>query len=273
MTTVQAPPGTVHLFRANADLHQLQHWMSETATRNQDNALHRVLTETFGAEAPTPYRLTRPSKKDQATVLYGYTRQTDESLKRRATAFADPLQSLIIPVDTIQTKEMPRDWQQGDTLGFNIRIRPVTRSYIFEHMRSQEAQGTPPYIPELDHTDLSEKPLRSRAPECDAHTIDCIRRQAANLPLREPASNYAQWLKDLMDRQGGATLHLDSVQLRSLTRSDSSHKTPNNTNAPDAVLQGMLTINEPEAFKELIAKGIGRHKAYGYGMFLLRARA
>jgi len=31
-----------------------------------------------------------------------------------------------------------------------------------------------------------------------------------------------------------------------------------------------LTVTDGEAFARLLAKGVGRHTAYGYGMLLLR---
>ena len=39
---------------------------------------------------------------------------------------------------------------------------------------------------------------------------------------------------------------------------------------PHAVMRGSLTIADPSAFSRMLAQGVGRHKAYGYGMLLLR---
>ena len=39
---------------------------------------------------------------------------------------------------------------------------------------------------------------------------------------------------------------------------------------PDAVMHGALTIVDPGRFAAALATGIGRHRAYGYGMILLR---
>ena len=39
---------------------------------------------------------------------------------------------------------------------------------------------------------------------------------------------------------------------------------------PDAVLNGELVVGDPAAFASLLANGVGRHKAYGYGMLMLR---
>ena len=39
---------------------------------------------------------------------------------------------------------------------------------------------------------------------------------------------------------------------------------------PDATFHGELEVGDPEAFVRILANGIGRHKAYGYGMLMLR---
>jgi CRISPR system Cascade subunit CasE len=39
---------------------------------------------------------------------------------------------------------------------------------------------------------------------------------------------------------------------------------------PDASFEGVLTVAEPGAFALLLARGIGRHRAFGFGMVLLR---
>ena len=39
---------------------------------------------------------------------------------------------------------------------------------------------------------------------------------------------------------------------------------------PDATVHGTMTVTDPTAFARLLAHGVGRHRAYGYGMLLLR---
>ena len=39
---------------------------------------------------------------------------------------------------------------------------------------------------------------------------------------------------------------------------------------PDALMRGVLEITDGPAFAQLLAGGVGRHRAYGYGMLLLR---
>jgi CRISPR system Cascade subunit CasE len=40
---------------------------------------------------------------------------------------------------------------------------------------------------------------------------------------------------------------------------------------PDATFTGLLAVGNPEAFAGLLARGIGRHRAFGFGMLLLRS--
>jgi CRISPR system Cascade subunit CasE len=47
-------------------------------------------------------------------------------------------------------------------------------------------------------------------------------------------------------------------------------RTGNSPEGPDAILRGELVIRDPAEFAKVLAKGVGRHKAYGCGMLLLR---
>lgn len=38
---------------------------------------------------------------------------------------------------------------------------------------------------------------------------------------------------------------------------------------PDALLRGCLRVLEPDAFAHLVARGVGRHRSFGFGMLLL----
>ena len=39
---------------------------------------------------------------------------------------------------------------------------------------------------------------------------------------------------------------------------------------PDATVAGTLIVRDTEAFAALLARGVGRHRAFGFGMLLLR---
>lgn len=43
-----------------------------------------------------------------------------------------------------------------------------------------------------------------------------------------------------------------------------------NLERPQALMTGEMVIADAAAFAALLARGIGRHRAFGYGMLLLR---
>ena len=72
-------------------------------------------------------------------------------------------------------------------------------------------------------------------------------------------------------RRGGAQLHRDRTKLVSFRRTRAVRKRhARYSEGPDVVMRGVLTVTDSDAFSNLLARGIGRHRAYGYGMLLLR---
>ena len=118
--------------------------------------------------------------------------------------------------------------------------------------------------------------------ECDVFQWEALLHPKGEMPLtREQV--YAQWLADHLktrSRQdqgkdlplkGGANLDTESVTLVSFQRTRAHRKLHRrHIEGPDAVMRGILTVTDPDAFAETLAHGIGRHRAYGYGMLLLR---
>lgn len=89
---------------------------------------------------------------------------------------------------------------------------------------------------------------------------------------------YADWLK----RQFGAAADLHEVRLiefklSSVLRQGAAQaegtrpKRP--VPGPDATFNGVLQVRESDAFAALVARGIGRHRAFGFGMLLLKPAA
>jgi hypothetical protein len=96
--------------------------------------------------------------------------------------------------------------------------------------------------------------------------------------LLSPAgSNRGQIYGDyLAKRLQGATVNAVQMvrfRLEKITRPHRGEKpTPSgfgSRTVPDAVLEGVLTVNDPAAFAETLATGVGRQRAYGRGFIRL----
>ena len=114
-----------------------------------------------------------------------------------------------------------------------------------------------------------------RGKECDAFLWGALQHSNRGSMERKREQVYAEWLSAQLDRIGGASLDVERTKLVSFQRTRAIRKLhARHSEGPDAVMRGILTITDPTAFSNLLARGVGRHRAYGYGMLLLRpARA
>ena len=241
------PRVNIRMVRADIDLNAFHRWAGARQLIRHDVfdegfAMHCLLTETFGELAPKPFRLIAPKRRGVTRgTLYGYCPWDANAMREVSEQFADPLQATALPAGSIQTKPMPIDWTPGHRLGFEILVRPVARG--------------------------SRKSVRRGA------EIDVFQREAMlhppNRMERSREQVYTDWLSDQLQRHGRAELESAALQSFQRTRAVRSLR-GQPVEGPTALMRGALRINDPEAFNHLIERGVGRHRAYGYGMLLLR---
>lgn len=233
---------TLQMVRAEVNARDFQRWMGMRRLQDPDHAMHCLLTECFGDLAPRPFRLIL-TRGNSAACLYGYGQSAADELREAAAICADPLQASIIPASTIDTKPMPTEWRTDKRLGFEVRIRPI--------IRKSRGSG------------------REEA-EMDAFQVKAETFSRGEMPYsREQV--YSDWLSDQLTRIGGASLDVERTRLVAFERTRAVRKLHRRySEGPDAVMRGILTVTDSAAFDGLLARGIGRHRAYGYGMLLLR---
>ena len=234
---------TLQMVRAEVRIREFERWMGTRRFQDPDHAAHSLLTECFGSLAPKPFRLITP-RHNSTGILYGYGPADQETLREEAQICADPLQSRVLPPESIDTKPMPVAWQPGRRLGFETRIRPVIR---------QSRRGDNPNAGERD----------AFAVEADQHPPGGMNRSRQDV--------YTEWLTDQLERLQGARLDTRQTKLVSFRRKPAIYRLHGPTSeGPEAILRGTLTITHSDHFTRLLARGVGRHRAYGYGMLLLR---
>ena len=253
--------GALHMVRAEIDLGALHRWMGSKRLVDQDHAMHCLLTECLGDLAPRPFRLIAP--RDCAKgVLYGYTRADADALREAAAICADPLQCRIMPAETLDGKLMPTSWQEGKRLGFEVRIRPV--------VRLQDPSRVPADKLRRFRTRSGEADAPRPGKECDVFQWEAML-HPKNGMKRSRERVYADWLACRLKQQGGADVDVEQTKLVSFQRVRAvRHRHARHSEGPDAVMRGALTVTASDGFAELLARGVGRHRAYGFGMLLLR---
>jgi len=232
-----------HLIHMRPKLNRLLPWAQRQGLipdRGQGDlgyAFHAVLKAAFADVAPQPFSF----RSDQG--LLAYTTQAEAMCA--AVAMATPEVADMLGLDAtpqspgLLIRQFPTDWKVGQLLSFEVRVRPVVRK--------------------------------------DDKEIDAFLSAAMRMPdavlLRETV--YADWLKRQFESV--ADLHeirMTEFSLSTVVRRATTHAESGRPKRPvqgqDAVFSGVLDVRDSAAFTSLVARGIGRHRAFGFGMLLLK---
>lgn len=248
---------TLHLIRTPIRIDALVRWAGERGWAgprgtvfDEGRALHHLAVETLGPAQFLCFRLFVPPRRSVGN-LYAYSLLDAEALRAAALVHALPEHLHVLRLDGLMSKPMPQDWRTGQRLGFDVRVRPIRR------LRRA-----------LDGTKSAIAPGK----EIDAFLLEALREHpgAPDGMEKQGRTRQAVYLDWLNERFGGAAI-LDRRACRLARfrriRVARGHR---ETEGPDATLHGILRVADPAAFAARLARGIGRHRAYGYGMLLLR---
>lgn len=252
----------LNMLSLRVDLRELRRWSAACGLGDDEGrALHHLLCETFGKSAAQPFRLMPGRDGARKASLYAYTQASESDLRMTARETGLPESGRILDLDGLAVKTMPEAWSAGRRLAFDVRVRPVRRLKTELHGWSREAARA--------KTGERATPIPAGS-EVDAFVIARMRahpegRPEVDGPSREEV--YRDWLGERL--APAAVLDPDSTRLVSHERSI-ARRGGQRVEGPDATLHGELIIEDPAAFAALLARGAGRHTAYGYGMLLLR---
>lgn len=193
--------------------------------------LHAWFAALFGEGAPKPFRY-----MERRQEVLAYSGASAGEWLERAQAFASPHAWAALDPGGLVSKPMPAVWRSGQRVHVEVLACPVAR------------QGD------------EEKDLYLRA-------LDRLGDQA---PSRgEVYLNWfsAQWSRAVAFEQ----VELLGMQARTrlLRRARNGHNRLRIVERPQALFAGNAEVQDGEAFHDLLARGIGRHRAFGFGMVLI----
>lgn len=200
---------------------------------------HALLCALFGkATAPKPWAL-----DPRRLILWAYAPQI---LDAAITDHADPLYHAAVDWSASASKPMP-SLRQGQRLAFDLRACPVVR----HGGRDKTKSGEHDYL------------------------IWIARRDGVDPGALDARAVYAEWLRDRGWRtDAGATI--TDVQVTGWQKPMASGanawrgKGDGRVRLPDVRYTGTVVVEDPSAFARFLAHGVGRHRAFGYGMVLLK---
>ncbi|HWO99902.1 MAG TPA: type I-E CRISPR-associated protein Cas6/Cse3/CasE [Methylococcus sp.] len=223
---------TLHLLRLRVDPPKLMRFAAEQGLLRQDD-------EGFGYTLHA--WLTALFGKDAPKPfryfegrreLLAYSTMDAERLGEHAQTFALPQAWATLDAESLISKPMP-NFAEGRRLGIEVLACPVSR---------KENQEKDLYLRALDR-------LGDAAPSRQEVYLDWFRRQWEGAVAFEHLA-LTGFRRVRLTRRGGER------RLASLER-------------PQALFQGNIVIRDAAAFERLLVRGIGRHRAFGFGMALL----
>ncbi|GAJ28392.1 type I-E CRISPR-associated protein Cas6/Cse3/CasE [Acidomonas methanolica] len=269
LSMLRLPVSTAALFESG-----LQHGLvRDSWSVDTGYLVHALFARLFGESAPKPFDVQQdPSGIGKYLWVLAYAPQGHQSLEATAAGHQ------AIAWDQAASKPMPV-LADGQEAAFRLRVCPVVRVGR-QHPRFAPGAEVDPYVA------LVQRHVALAGPFAD-EPAERQYRQAiiAELPSREEV--YREWL----DARIGGAARLQAVRLASLSDARLWRKgEPGEGVAArmhghararrgsrsvigrrEAVFEGTLRVADRMAFAALLARGVGRHRAFGFGMLLLRS--
>jgi CRISPR system Cascade subunit CasE len=235
---------TFQLLRLQPDAKALAVWATRHGVLSPDGdygyALHGLLSAAFGEQAPKPFRY-----MDNKQGLLAYTLESLETLRLNAS-LTTPDVARALGLGELDARPFPSVWKEGQALGFEVRVRPVIRA----------------------------KDGRER--DAFLHAVDAIP-AAEGDGIAQRAMIYGDWLAKQFAIEGAAQIIQAQMEefrltrvLRKASAGENGKRKSHPVTGPDALFKGQLLVGNPDAFARLLARGVGRHRAFGFGMLLLK---
>jgi len=235
---------SLYLIHCQPDPLALASWATRQGLLSPDGdygyALHALLVAAFGDHAPKPF-----CYLGARHGLLAYTDNSTELLRENAS-LATPDVAKALGLDSLATRLFPTVWQAGQRLGFEVRTRPV--------VRTKDGRERDVYLHALESASATET---GSAPQREAVYIEWLSRQLQ-------AEDAAQTVNVSVDG-----FRLVRVIRRAQDKETGTRK-PRSTTGPDVLFRGELQVINGEAFAHLVARGVGRHRSFGFGMLLLK---
>jgi len=226
-------------FRPNALAFQRWGHNQRLLQRGADTgyAWHAVMRAALGDDAPQPFAV---RGKDESLELLAYS-DADTRLWKAMAQDKDAIDALAL--ERIDVKALPENLCPGDRLSFEVRVRPV---------------------------------IRSRSGRNNSRELDAAVLAKETDPSAQREASYRKWLDKELGRDGAAKL-VEAPRMVSFRRTRVLRRTQAATSGrqlktiegPDVLFRGLLEIADAEAFYKLLARGLGRHRAFGFGCLLL----
>lgn len=213
---------------------------------------HALLAALFGPQAPKPFVLQPRPHQPGAVDLLAYSAVPLSVLRMHAELTAQPIACEAVDWAGAAEKTLPASLPDGLVLGFQVRVCPTVRLARGAAEKNAGAE-LDAFLAALDQWKANGSP-------------------GASEPVREVV--YHHWLTSRMAGVELLDLRLEGLRHVSLSRRGiapvGDSRPLKSFRKPDALYVGRLRVTDGAVLLNHLARGIGRHRAFGFGMLLLR---
>lgn len=244
---MQVDVQTLHMVRCRFDLPAMLRRVGADPRSTEQFDLgylvHWQLVSLFSDSSPSTFAIRGEEGRWVDVLAYA---ERDADALRAASHVADPSAASACDWARFDAKPMPAMWRDGARFEFEIRVCPVVR-------RSKDG------------------PHGRRGAEVDAFLAACD--AAGDAPV-DRMTVYRDWLARRFARDAAAVLErfdpagFRRVRLHRRTQGDA--RRAHALERPELSATGTIVVGRPGAFDRLVRRGLGRHRAFGFGMLLLR---
>ena len=225
----------IFLVSATLDERAYGRWAERDAYRGTDAPyrLHCLMSEVFGGR--TPLRPYRVIERPgRPRTIFAYSRTAPDDIRRLARETGSALKMRALGTGALRARPIPR-FRPGQRLFVSVLAAPHRR--------------------------------RNGTTEMDAHSMSG---EGPERAARE--RSYVKWLTERIERPGAARLLSAALMRWERAREMRSRNRPPIL-ITRAEMTGVLEVRSEPGFRSLLATGVGRHRAYGYGMLMIEGTA
>jgi CRISPR system Cascade subunit CasE len=209
--------------------------------------LHCLFTEVFGpGYSPKPFAVQKAA--GHLLPVLAYTPFTKEELEEQAKLFCTPEKRALLHWNEFAVKAMPYQWRPESKYAFEVRVCPVERKSNVGQFNRQKGAEMDVYLchvwkhgKDLDRGTLYERWTKGQ------------------IEKPQPDRRFSAKVLEIKTREFGRIKFVRRDRERNAIVKE----------RPEAFLTGILEIADSNSFTEFLRRGIGRHRAFGFGMLLL----
>lgn len=206
---------------------------------------HCLMREVWQARAPAPFVLRRNGR---TLDVWGYSNSDAGALVDHARAYGDPsLLAAFADSDLVASKRLPR-FDVGRRVGFFVRTCPIVRL-------ARATNG------------------HNVGAEVDAFLARCFAAGKEVAVSREQV--YREWIASKINQPEVTGAALAWVRVAAMSRerlvrrTQGSERRAKRLERPDVRFEGEIVVVDGDRFYSWLARGIGRHRAFGFGALIL----